>query len=159
MIQAPSLILPRVWVTGLETELILDLVEHTSIEFPVEFLQEKAVHILAVEAGPAGPPVGVPGNLQIWVELSPLPSANSAYWAAPLPTAIAYWAAIGGGGGAIIPTAPLVLVGTGAATMHTAMLNWNIHSGWARVVVQTPVAAALPMAFWAVQILFSGKSA
>lgn len=155
MIQAPSLILPRVWATGLEPELVADLVEHTSIEFPVEYLQEKTVHILAVEACPFG---GVPGNLRIWVELSPLPSANSAYWPAPLPWATAYWAAIGGGGGAIVPTAPLVLVGTGVdTTIHTAMVNWTIHSGWARIVVQTPIAAALPMASWACQILFSGK--
>lgn len=154
MIQAPSLILPRVWVTGLETELITDLVEHTSIEFPVEFLQEKIVHILAVEAVAAG----VPGNLQVWVELSPLPSANSAYWAAPLPTAVAYWAAIGGGGGfSLPPVAPVVEVGTGVdGTIHTIIIPWVIHSGWARVVVQTPIPVVT--AFWAIQILFSGKS-
>ena len=157
MLQAPSLILPQVWVTGLETELVADLVEHTSIEFPVEFLQEKTVHILAVEAVA----VGVPGNLQIWVELSPFPSANSAYWVAPLPTATAYWAAIGGGGGiSLPPVAPVIEVGTGVNnTMHTIIIPWTLHSGWARVVIQTPVAAALPGAFWAVQILFSGKSA
>lgn len=48
-IQVPSIILPRVWVLGTETETIADVEEHTSIEFPVEFLQEKTVHITATE--------------------------------------------------------------------------------------------------------------
>ncbi|GAJ10816.1 unnamed protein product, partial [marine sediment metagenome] len=81
VIQAPSIILPRIIILGTEVETINDLVEHTSIEFPVEYLQEKMVHIIATEVVVAG----VPGNLNCWVELSPLPSVNSLMWPAPLP--------------------------------------------------------------------------
>lgn len=159
--QVPSIILPSVWTLGIETETIADVVEHTSTEFRVEFLQEKQVHITATEVALA--PAAVPGNLWCWIELSPLPSANSAEWASPLPTSIAYWAAIGGGGGAIVPTAPHIEVsGLGGAVgtlTHTIILPWAIHSPWARLVVQTPVAAALPAAYWVVQCMVSAKSA
>ena len=49
ILQIGSIILPRVWSVGTETEDIDDLVEHTSVEFPVEYLQEKTVHITATE--------------------------------------------------------------------------------------------------------------
>lgn len=168
-IQAPSLILPRVWSTGIESETIDDLLCHVSIEFPVEYLQEKQVRILAIEAVA----VGVPGNLWMWVELSPYPSVSSelwtipsSLWLTPLPTSAAYWAAIGGGGGVnpatlmpyVVPIAPTVLAGTGVnLAQQTAMLAWTMHSAWARVVIQTPVAAALPAAYWVVQVQVSAK--
>jgi hypothetical protein len=49
-IQVPSLILPTIWTVGTETETIANIVTHTSIEFECEYLQEKQVHILAIEA-------------------------------------------------------------------------------------------------------------
>lgn len=153
--QIPWIILPTVAPLWTETETIADLVEHTSIEFPVEYIQEKEIHIIATEVVLAG----VPGNLECWVELSPLPTVNSLYWPAPLPATAAYWAAIGGGGGAMAPVAPLIEVAIGVnATMHSILIPWPIHSVWARLVVQTPVAAALPAAFWIVQAIFSGAS-
>lgn len=155
VIQVPSIILPVRAPLFTETETVADLVEHTSLEFPVEYLQEKEIHIVATEVVVAG----VPGNLQCWVELSPWPSANSLYWPVPLPATAVYWAAIGGGGGAIAPVAPLIEVATGVnATVHSILIPWPIHSVWARLVVQTPVAAALPTAFWIVQAIFSGAS-
>ena len=217
-LQVPSIILPTVWSIGTETETVADLLEHTSIEVPVEFLQEKQVHIFATEVGRAigvivggpfmvgeaivGVPSGatglvmaqganwieifniagvfavgdvitgvvsgafingglafaVPGNLWCWVELSPYPSANSTYWAWPLPTTTAYWAAIGGGGGFLAPTAPLIEVGTGInGVVHSILIPWTQHSAWARLIIQTPVAAALPNALWLVQAIFSAK--
>ena len=148
--QVPSLILPTAWTIGTETETIDDILEHTSIEFSAEFLQEKQVHILATEV--ALVPAAVPGNLWYWVELSPVASTTSAN----------YWAAIGGGGGAIAPAAPAIEVsglGGAAGTLaHTMLLTWTMHSVWARVVVQTPVAAALPNASWVVQVLISAKT-
>jgi len=57
VIQVPWIILPRIIILGTEVETINDLVEHTSIEFPVEYLQEKEVHILATEVIVAGVPV------------------------------------------------------------------------------------------------------
>lgn len=148
VIQRPSIILPAIpdWTAflGTETEAIDDLVEHTSIEFEVKYLQEKMIHISALEA--VG--VGVPGNLLCWVELSPYLTTTSAD----------YWAAIGGGGGVFPPTAPHVEVGTGVnGAIHTIILPWAIHSENARVVIQTPVAAALPLAFWVVQAMICGK--
>ena len=155
IVQAPSYILPTVVVLGTETETINDLLEHTSIEFPVEYIQEKEIHIIATEVIVAG----VPGNLQCWVELSPVPSINNLMWPAPLPATAAYWAAIGGGGGAIVPTAPLIEVATGVtATVHSILIPWAIHSPWARLVVQTPVAATPLTAFWIVQAIVSGAS-
>jgi len=155
IVQAPSYILPTVVVLGTETETINDLLEHTSIEFPVEYIQEKEIHIIATEVIVAG----VPGNLQCWVELSPVPSINNLMWPAPLPATAAYWAAIGGGGGAIVPTAPLIEVATGVtATVHSILIPWAIHSAWARLVVQTPVAATPLTAFWIVQAIVSGAS-
>lgn len=144
-IQVPSIVLPQVWTLGTETETVADLVTHLSIDIPVEYLQEKIIHIMAIEAVVAG----VPGNLQCWVELSPIESTVSA----------AYWAAIGGGGGALAPVAPVIVVATGVnGTVHTILLPWAIHSPFARVVIQTPVAAALPAAFWVVQALISAGS-
>lgn len=145
IIQIPSIVLPQVWVIGTETEIIADLVTHPSIDIPTEYLQEKIIHIMAIEAVVAG----VPGNLWCWVELSPVASTTSA----------AYWAAIGGGGGALVPTAPVIEVAAGVnGTVHTILLPWAIHSPFARVIIQTPVAVALPAAFWVVQCIISAKS-
>lgn len=153
-IQIPSIVLPQVWVTGNETEDIDDLVTHPSIDFEVNYLQEKVVEITATEVVVAG----VPGNLLCWIELSPVPSTTST----------AYWSAIGGGGGPldpatglpyIPPVAPLIEVALGVnLTVHTMILPWAIHSRWARLVIQTPVAAALPNAYWVVQAQVSGKT-
>lgn len=144
-IQPPSIILPQAWVLGTEVELINDLVTHPSIDIPAEYLQEKLIHIFVTEVVVAL----VPGNLWLWVELSPVASTTS----------VAYWAAIGGGGGTQVPTTPTILVPTGVdGTVHTLILPWAIHSPYARLVVQTPVAAALPAAFWAIQALISAGS-
>jgi len=142
IIQKPSIVLPQVWSVGTETETIADNAEHTSIDIPVEYLQEKLIHILATEVVVAG----TPGNLWCWVELSPVDSDVST----------AYWSAIGGGGGALTPVSPVIEAGTGVnGTIHTLTLCWTIHSAYARVIVQTPSPAAT--AFWAVQALFSAK--
>lgn len=153
--QVPSIILPLAAPSGFEIETVNNLVTHTSLEFPTAYLQEKQATIMAVEAVAAG----VPGNLWCWVELSPLPSANIAMWPVPLPTSTAYWAAIGGGGGTLPPLVPTIEVAAGVnGRVHTLMLTWTIHSEWARIVIQTPVAAALPNAFWVLQVLSSAKT-
>ena len=155
LIQAPSIILPVVAPLGIETETVADLVEHTSVEFPVEYLQEKEIHIIATEVVV----FGVPGALLCWIELSPIPTVNNLMWPAPLPAAGTYWAAIGGGGGAMAPIAPLVEVATGVTgTVHSILIPWAIHSAWARLVIQTPVSATPATAFWIVQAIFSGAS-
>jgi len=164
ILQVPSIILPDVsgqlTILGTETETIADVLEHTSLEFSTEHLQEKQIHIYAQEVALAL--LAVPGNLWCWVELSPYPSANSSYWPAFLPTTTAYWAAIGGGGGAIVPTAPHIevsgLAGLPGTLIHTILLPWTIHSPWARLVIQTPVAAALPSAYWIIQAMISSKT-
>lgn len=146
ILQVPSIILPRVWSLGTETETVADLLEHTSLEFDVSYLQEKTIQIVATEIVLAG----VPGNLQMWVELSPVLTTASA----------AYWAAIGGGGGARPPLAPVVEVATGVnLTVHTLIIPWTIHSPYARLVVQTPVSATPATSFWLVQALIEAKSA
>ncbi|GAI59145.1 unnamed protein product, partial [marine sediment metagenome] len=146
---------PRIIILGTEVETINDLVEHTSIEFPVEFLQEKEIHIIATEVVD----VGVPGNLNCWVELSPMPSANNLMWPAPLPFNPAAWAAIGGGGGILPPTVPVIEVATGVnAVVHNILIPWGIHSAWARLVIQTPVAATPLDDYWILQAIFSAGS-
>jgi len=143
IIQVPSIILPQSWSLGTETETVDDNAEHTSIDIPVEYLQEKTIYIYAVEVVVAG----TPGNLQCWVELSPVASSVST----------SYWSAIGGGGGAQPPTSPTILVGTGVSgTVHTFTLPWSIHSPYARLVVQTPSPAAA--AYWVIQALVSAKT-
>lgn len=145
VIQVPSLVLPQYWVTGAEHEDIADLVTHISREFYIADVHEKEAQIVAIENVVAG----VPGNLWWWVELSPVPTTISG----------AYWAAIGGGGGALAPVAPNIIVATGVnATTHPDLIPWVMHSNYARLVVQTPVAAALPNAFWQVQVIISGKT-
>ena len=145
ILQIPSPALPAVIITGLEMEVVADLVTHVSPDFSTEWLQEKAIHIMAVEVVLAP---GVPGPLQYWVEVSPVPSSIST----------AYFAAIGGGGGALPPVAPFIEAGLGIpGTVHTMIYPWVIHSPYARLVVQTPVAVALPIAFWWVQAWMSGK--
>ena len=42
-IQFPSIILPTAWTLGTEQESVADVLEHTSIEVPIEFLQEKLI--------------------------------------------------------------------------------------------------------------------
>jgi hypothetical protein len=165
-LQIPSIILPTVWSVGTETETIDDIVVHTSIEFPVEFLQDKEIHITATEVALA--PV-VPGNLWCWIEVSPYPTANTTYWPEPYPVSANYWVALGGGGGVswatlgvLPPVAPYVEVsglgGAAGVLVHTIALPWVIHSQWARIVMQTPVAAALPNAYWVVQAMASAKT-
>jgi len=155
VIQVPWIILPTFVILGTEVETINDLVEHTSIEFPVEYLQEKEVHIIATEVVVAG----VPGNLNCWVELSPLPSVNNLMWPAPLPFNPASWGAIGGGGGALAPVAPVIEVATGVnATVHNILIPFAIHSAWARLVIQTPVSATPLTAYWILQAVFSAGS-
>ena len=140
--QIPSIILPRVWVTGTEIETVADAVTHVSLEFNISYLRDKIVHISAIEIVAAG----VPGPLWAWIELSPFPTTISA----------AYWAAIGGGGGIYPPVAPLIEVGTGVnLATHGLILPWQIHSPYARLVVQTPVAVAT--ARWAIQCIVSAK--
>ena len=154
-LQVPAIILPTVWTTGIETEDIDDLLEHTSIEFPVEYLREKTIQIMAMEFIVAG----VPGVLNCWVEVSPYPTANSAYWPAPNPISAVYWAAIGGGGGLLPPTVPVLEVATGVPlTVHPIIISWNTYHPWARLVIQTPVAAALPAAYWIVQAMVEGQA-
>ena len=156
MLQIPSLILP-IWTalrSANDLEVVNDLVTHVSDEFPVEWVQEKALTILATEIIIAG----TLGTLLAWVELSPYPSANNPYWAYPLPASTAYWGAIGGGGGALVPTVPSPIVPTQmSTTIHTLPLAWTAHSGWARVVVRMPVNATPTTALWWVQVLVSGK--
>lgn len=145
VVQAHSLILPTYHPLGTEHEDINDLVTHVSSEFYCADIHEKSVQVLAIENVAAG----IPGNLWMWIELSPVPSSVSN----------AYWGAIGGGGGFLAPVAPLIEVGTGVnATTHSILLVWNIHTVYARAVVQTPVAAALPNAFWQIQVIVSGKT-
>lgn len=146
VIQTPSIILPTWHPNNNEHEDILDLLEHTSSEVFIADIHEKIVHIVAVE----NIAVGALGNLQVWVELSPVPSTTSA----------AYWAAIGGGGGAIAPVAPLVIVATNVlGTTHGEFMAWVAHSHYCRVVVQCPVNAGLANPdYWQVQIVLSGKT-
>jgi len=154
IIQVPSIVLPQVWQFGTETETVADLVTHTSIDIPVESLQEKVVHVMAVEVVA----MGVPGNLLCWIETSPVPSTTST----------AYYSAIGGGGGSldpvtglpyIPPTVPLVEAALGVnGTVHSISLPWEIHSAYCRLVVQTPVAPFAATAFWILQAVVSAKS-
>lgn len=149
ILQTPSIILPNVpIITGAETETVNNLLPHYSLEMDLSgsfaFLHDKTVHIVATEIVV----FGVPGALQAWIEVSPYPSTTT-------PT---YWAAIGGGGGALPPVAPTVEAALGVnLTVHTMMLAWQIHSPFARLVIQTPVAAAPLTAFWVIQAIISGK--
>lgn len=149
IVQAHSLVLPHYVSTGLETELIDDLLEHYSREFYVGGIQEKVVHIMASEVTV----VVLAAPIWCWVELSPVPSTISA----------AYWSAIGGGGGywGYPPLAPNIIIGTGTADAPTRMIAipWTMHSNFARVVIQTPVAPNIPLDYWLVQAIFAGKTA
>ena len=142
IIQIPSIILPTVWVLGTETQAVTGAGEFTSIEFSTRNLQEKTIQIVATEVDV----LGAPGLLNCWVELSPYPSTVTAL----------YWAAIGGGGGAVAPVAPIVITGTAVSlTVQATFLSWTAHSDYARLVVQTPAPSAT--AVWLVQALVSGK--
>jgi len=147
--QIPSIVLPIIpsgaIPVGTETETVNDLLEHTSVEFETEWLQDKQLQVLATEFITAG----VPGPLWLWVELSPVQSTTSA----------AYWAAIGGGGGGLAPFVPIVVAATGASlTAHPILIPWVQHSVFARLVVQTPVSATPATAMWIVQALIQGKT-
>lgn len=169
-IQTSSLILPTSYAAGTgtlaSTETVADLVVHTSVEFDVKTLQEKTVHILATEVAVAAVAAG---NLWCWVEVSPYPSANNNLWAWPLPASTAFWSALAGGGGGfswatlglLPPIAPHIEVtglgGAAGALVHAITLSWAVQQPWARVVIQTPISANLPNAYWVCQVLVSAK--
>lgn len=141
----PTIILPNLAPLGTEVETLNDLLEHTSNEFDVSLIQEKNIEVVATEVITAG----VIGNLNLWVELSPYPSTITT----------AYWAAIGGGGGAIAPVAPVIIVPTGVTgTVHTLFLPWTVASSYARLVTQMPAGAAPATAYWTIQAIFEGKT-
>jgi len=141
-IQVPSIILPTVWVTGLETQQIAGALPFYSIEFSTRNLQEKTIQIFAEEVDV----VGSPGPLWAWVELSPYLTTMTGL----------YWAAVGGGGGTQAPTIPTIINGTGTSlTVQTTMLSWTMHSEYARLVIATPAPSAT--AVWLVQAMMSGK--
>jgi hypothetical protein len=143
-LQVPALIMPTSYVTGNEVDVINNLIEHTSLEVVVKNVWNKTIHITAEEIV-AG---GVPGNLWIWIELSPVASTTSA----------SHWSAVGGGGGQNPATAPTILIATGVDhRITTAILPWNIHSVYARVVVQTPVSALPATNYWNVQAYICGQ--
>ncbi len=142
-IQIPALVLPDVSLalafTGAETETVADLLIHTGYEFSCEHLQNKEVTILATEFLPVG---GVPGNLFYWIEQGPYPGALGA----------PYWSILGG----VVP--PPILAAGVHLRQHVVKIPWTAHSSYARVRVQTPIAAFLPAAFWLIQAGFSGYS-
>jgi len=144
----------------LTAEVVDDIAEHTSIEFPIEYMQDKIIYISAMEF-PAAGMVGVPGALWAWVEISPYPSALDNYYEQPLVASAVFWGAIGGGGGAIAPTAPAIEASTGVSlTTHPIQLPWSTHGNYCRLVVQTPVAPApgTLVAYWIVTAIFAAKS-
>lgn len=157
IIQRPSLVLPAITTRPpnplQDVEVVADLLLHTSIEFRTEYLQDNEMHIWATEVVVAG----VPGPLWAWIELSPYPSTITG----------AFWGAIGGGGGpsypivpAMAPVAPIIEPAVGInGVVHNIFIPWAIHSPYARLIVQTPVAAALPNAFWVIQAYYSAKKA
>lgn len=143
--QIPSLILPTVAPLPTSVETVADLITHVSLELDVDHLRSKIVQIIAIEVVVAG----VPGNLHCWIELSPYLTTTSA----------TFWAAIGGGGGVLPPVLPVIEGATGVpGRVHSIILPWTIHSTYARLVVQTPVAAGLPGNFWRLQAVFGGRS-
>ena len=157
-IQVPSIILPALGslpgglYAGTELQAVADLNTHVSHEidtgnaFGLSFMETSTVFISAIEVVGAG----VPGTLWCWIELSPYLSTTSA----------AYWAAIGGGGGVLPPVSPVTIAGAGTnGLIHTVMLPWSTHAPFARLVVQTPVAAGLPNAYWGVQAMWAAKGA
>ena len=149
--QIPWIVLPQVWITGIETEIMYDLVTHPSVEFQTEYLGNKIIHITAGEVIFGG----VPGPLWSWVEVSPVSFAVSD----------TYYSAIGGGGGPINPATglpyippvvPLIEAGTGVmGTVHSWSIPWGIHSAFARLVIQTP--AVVVGSWWLVQAIVSGR--
>ncbi len=152
-IQYQSLVLPFPYATIAAAETVADAVTHVGLEFRARYLQEKTINIMAMEIVAAV----APGPLTVWIELSPYPTLNNLEAPAPNVATGVYWAAIGGGGGALAPTAPLTIVGTGVnATIHTELMAWTMHSEWARVIVQTPIPVAGES--WAVQVYLTGKS-
>lgn len=145
----------------LVAEVVDDIAEHTSVEFVTEYVQDKIIYIMAIEM-PAVGMVGVPGNLNCWVEISPTPSVNTVYYALPLVASNLWWSAIGGGGGALPPVAPAIEGALGVSlTIHTFSLPWVLHSNYVRLVVQTPVAPApgALTAYWIVSAIYAGKTA
>lgn len=156
---APSMLLPTglgvtPGITLASTEAILatDAAEHTSEEVFIPHYGRKTIHVLATEVVPVAG--GQP--LNIWVELSIYPTANSNEWPAPSPISALYWAAIGGGGGPLAPIAPLIIPALGInLQQHTLVFDFEMHSPFARVIAQTPVAHATSS--WLVQVFMTAK--
>ncbi len=141
VVKNPSIILPTVAPLGTEVEAIADALEHVSLEAyipedngsTINQLYEKTIFVSATEVVAAG----VPGNLNVWIEISPYPTSVS----------VLYWAILG---------LPATIVGTGVnGTLHTVAIPWNTYSPFFRAVVQSPVPLAT--ATWSVQVTYAGQ--
>jgi hypothetical protein len=141
VVKNPSIILPTVAPLGTEVEAIADALEHVSLEAyipedngsTINQLYEKTIFVSATEVVAAG----VPGNLNVWIEISPYPTSVS----------VLYWAILG---------LPATIVGTGVnGTLHTVAIPWNTYSPFFRAVVQSPVPLAT--ATWSVQVTYVGQ--
>lgn len=156
VVQIPSIILPQLSPLGTEFETVQTLVTHPSLDVTVDYLQEKVINITAIEIVLAA---GNPGPLWCWVEISPVSFA----------TTDVYYTAVGGGGGGPInaatllpyvpPVAPAIIAPLSVnGTVHSLVLPWTAHSVFARLIVQTPVAATPATEFWWVQAVISAKT-
>ena len=63
--QNPTIILPQVAPLGTETETVADALEHVSLSFPADSIQEKVVYVYAVNAA------GLAAPLEVWIEIAP----------------------------------------------------------------------------------------
>lgn len=67
--QVPTVVLPHFAPEGTEVEVIADAVEHVSLTFPVDKIQEKVVQVYTTN------PAGLAAPLQLWIELAPFDTA------------------------------------------------------------------------------------
>lgn len=140
LVQVPTILLPTSAPSGTETEIIADANRHVSLEPSadsaysiVRHLYEKTVFIYAQEIVVAG----VPGNLQVAIEISPYPSYVTT----------SFWTQLG---------AAVNIVGAGVnGQVHTLAVPWNTYSPFIRIVLQTPIPAAA--AYWACQAILTGQ--
>jgi len=162
-LQTPTMVMPgynwTVWTAG---ETLNDNTVHYSRAWRNEPFTEVTVMVKCQEQITAA---GIPGNLQLWIELSPFPTPTPVRddWPEEAFTSWFTYAPIGGTapilpGAANIPLAPTIVVPVGVhLTYQNVMLNYTTHQTFARLCAWDATGATLTTDRWWLQAFMTAR--
>lgn len=159
-IQTPSMPLPNynwtVWTAG---ESLIDNNVHYSRQWRNDHYTDVTLMIKCQEIVAAG----IPGALQLWIELSPFPTTVRADWPLDAFTSFFTWAPIGGGapiapGADNIPLSPTVVVPSAVnANYQNVNISYTTHQSFARLCAWDSAGATVATDYWWLQVFLTAK--